>query len=154
MVLYLVRHAEAEEGEVDDERPLSEHGWAEARKVSGYAAQHLAIEVDRVLHSRKTRARQTAQVLADALEFTPTLEEVDALDPEADPHEWAERLADGHKDVLLVGHVPHVERLAALLLCGDDDRPVVTFQTGSILCLERREGGAWSVRWMVVPNIT
>ena len=153
MVLYLVRHAEAEEGEVDDERPLSEHGWAEVRKVAGYAAQHLAIEVDRVLHSQKTRARQTAQVLAGALEPAPTLEEVDALDPEADPHVWAGRLADGHKDVLLVGHVPHVERLAALLLCGDENRPVVTFQTGSILCLAK-DGGAWSVRWMVVPNIT
>ena len=154
MILYLVRHAEAVEGEVDDERPLSKQGWAEVRRVARYAAEHLAIEVGQVFHSPKIRAGQTAWVLAQAMRPEPEVQEVDDLDPEADPQVWAGRLAVGQEDVLLVGHLPHLARLASLLLCSDQDPSVVTFQTGSVLCLERGEGGAWSVRWMVIPDIT
>ena len=54
---------------------------------------------------------------------------------------------------MLVGHLPHVGKLASLLLCVGGGQSVVSFQTGGILSLEKGEGGTWSVRWMLVPAI-
>lgn len=85
MTLYLVRHAEAKPEEEDPERPLSEKGWDDVRRLAGYAAAHLGITVDRVLHSGKTRARQTAEVLTGAVSPTARLEAAESLEPLADP---------------------------------------------------------------------
>ena len=54
---------------------------------------------------------------------------------------------------MLVGHLPYMSKLASLLLCGDETKPVIAFQTGGVLCLQRAGRDAWSVRWMVTPNI-
>ena len=153
MFLYLVQHAEAKREEDDPERPLSEKGWNEIRKVADYASAHRVLRVARVLHSGKTRARQTADVLAEAIRPAPTIEEADGLDPLAEPQIWAGRLAEGQQGLMLVGHLPHLARLASTLLCGDEATLVVSFRTGGILSLERAEQGAWSVLWMVVPGI-
>jgi phosphohistidine phosphatase SixA len=39
------------------------------------------------------------------------------------------------------------------LITGDEEVPVVSFQQGGVVCLERDEKGHWSVAWMVVPEI-
>ena len=153
MTLYLVQHADAKRAQENPARPLSDKGWADIRNMADYAQAHLDINAARILHSGKTRARQTAETLANAVRPTPRVEEAEALDPNSDPRLWAKRLAESVEDVMLVGHLPHVGKLASLLLCGDPDRSAVSFQTGGILCLEKGEGGTWSVRWMLVPAI-
>ena len=153
MNLYLVRHGEALREEDDPERPLSDAGWADVRRMADYVATHLIIDVDRVLHSGKARARQTAEVLAGALVPSPGVDMTDGLEPMSDPMAWGERLADTREDLVLVGHLPHLARLSSLLLSGDGTRPLVAFQTGAILRLERDDKGGWSVRWMVDPSV-
>jgi len=67
MNLYLVQHAEAKRKEEDPERPLSEKGRVDIRKVAVYIAGHINIKVSAIIHSGKTRARQTAEALAEYL---------------------------------------------------------------------------------------
>lgn len=153
MNLYLVQHAEAKPESEDPERRLSERGRAEMGKTARFAAEHLAIRVPRILHSGKTRARETAEALAEALRPASGVEAADGLDPAADAKVWARRLADSREDVMLVGHLPHLARLASLLICGHEDKPVVAFQTGGIVHLRRDEAGRWSIGWLVVPGI-
>ena len=153
MTLYLVRHSVAKPEEDDPERPLSEKGWADVRRVARYAAGHLAIEVDRVIHSGKTRARQTAEVLAEAVSPTARLEAAESLAPLADPKVWGSWLSESQEDLMLVGHYPHLVKLASVLLCGDDGALVMGLESGGILCLERGEEGVWLVRWMLGPSI-
>ena len=152
MILYLVRHAEAKKEEDDQERPLSDEGWTDIRKVTSHAAAHLEIKVGRVLHSGKTRARQTAEALSEAIRPAPRVESADDLDPMADPQVWARRLSKNREDLMLVGHIPHLAKLAALLISGNEDNPSVTFQTATVLCLERGAEDHWSVQWMVIPS--
>ena len=152
MDLFLVQHAHAKREEEDPERPLTEQGWADIRRVARYAAEHLAIKVDRVLHSGKTRARQTAEVLAEAVTAVSEVQAAENLDPLSDPHVWRENLTHVEEDLMLVGHLPHMSKLASLLLCGDETKPVIAFETGGILCLGRADNGDWSVRWMVTPS--
>ena len=85
MILYLVQHAEAKREADDPERPLTQKGWADIRRMADYAGAHLAMEVDRVLHSGKTRARETAEALAEALRPVPRVHAAEDLDPLSDP---------------------------------------------------------------------
>jgi len=153
MNLYLVQHAEATPESEDPERRLSEPGWAGIRKMARFAADRLEIRVPRILHSGKARARETAEVLAEALRPQLGVEAADGLDPLADPRVWAGRAADSRENAMLVGHLPHLSKLASLLLCGDEDKPVVAFQMGGIAYLRRDEAGRWSIGWLVVPGI-
>ena len=66
----------------------------------------------------------------------------------------ADVVNDWTEDTMLVGHLPHLVRLAALLVIGNTDNTVVHFQLGTVLCLERdNSGGSWSVTWAVRPEL-
>ena len=54
---------------------------------------------------------------------------------------------------MLVGHLPHLSKLTAQLVCQDENRTIVDFPASGIVCLGREESGTWSVRWMVIPQI-
>lgn len=153
MNLYLVQHAEARSKQEDPERSLSEQGQVNINKVAAFVARHASIQVRQIVHSGKTRARQTAEALANALPSAKGTGAVEGLAPLDDSAIWAERLAATDEDMMLVGHLPHLSKLAALLVCGDQSKKVVDFQMGGVVCLVRDEEGIWSVRWIVTPQI-
>jgi phosphohistidine phosphatase len=153
MKVYLVQHAEAKSKEEDPDRPLSDRGWAEIRTVAAYVAEHADIEVNQIYHSGKVRARQTAEALAAALHPAEGIDQVDDLAPLAEASVWAAGLTGMTDDIMLVGHLPHLSKLAGLLLCQDEAKPVVAFRMGGIVCLSQAESGDWSVRWLVTPEI-
>lgn len=152
MYLYLVQHAEAKSKERDPDRPLSDKGRADIQRVAMYVARHTDILVRQINHSGKTRARQTAEVLAEALQPTEGIADIPDLAPLDDPVVWVSYLADTNRNLMLVGHLPHLSKLAALLLCQDEAKTVVKFQMGGVVCLGRDEEGNWSLRWMVTPE--
>jgi len=39
------------------------------------------------------------------------------------------------------------------LICGDEERKVVEFQMGGVVCLERDAEGSWAVRWALTPEL-
>jgi phosphohistidine phosphatase len=142
MRAYLVRHGEAKSAEVDPERGLTDAGVDRVRRVATHAVDDLGVRPARIFHSDKARARQTAEIWAELVGVP--VEQADGLAPNDDPSRWATRLeTDGH-DVMLVGHLPHVERLAGLLVAGDPDRTLVGFPAGSLVVLDHGDGG-WSV---------
>ena len=152
MKLYLVQHAEAKREDEDPTRPLTEKGWRDARRVAQYGVERAGVRVRRVLHSGRLRAKQTAGVWGQHLGNTEVAQ-ADGLDPTAAPTIWAERLGRETADLMLVGHLPHLRRLASRLLCGNDDREVVAFENGGVVCLQRDPEGHWSLRWALTPGI-
>jgi phosphohistidine phosphatase len=118
--LILLRHAHADSargGEADLDRALSRTGEAEAEAAAAWlAGQGLAPE--RVVHSPALRARQTFERVSEALGSPPVSE--DERIYEATPGALIE-VAEAHRDagcVMLVGHNPGFEQLAALLATG------------------------------------
>ncbi len=99
-MLWLLRHAEAEDGSPDDERPLTERGVRQAQDA-GRALARLGASLDACLSSPKRRALHTAQLACEPLGLPVTVEP--ALGGE--PFDLAE-LTAGLEDVLLVGHDP------------------------------------------------
>lgn len=66
MRIYLTQHGQALAAEIDPERPLSEQGHSDIQRLAALLGG-AEIRVGRVLHSGKTRAEQTAAILAEAL---------------------------------------------------------------------------------------
>ncbi|MBF0505568.1 MAG: phosphohistidine phosphatase SixA [Nitrospirae bacterium] len=152
MFICLVQHAKARSEETDPARPLCEKGLDDITKMASYASG-LNIGINEIFHSPKLRAKQTAQVLADYLKPAEGLTETGGLKPNDDPAVWMERLKVMTHNIMLVGHLPQLGKLASLLLCGDADKNVVAFQMAGIVCLKRDENGAWALQWMITPEI-
>ena len=152
MFLYLVQHAEAKREEEDPGRDLTEKGRQDIESVA-HLLKRLNVQVRRIFHSGKTRAHSTANVLARHLKPPAGVSEAPGLAPLDNPEIWVGRIVKMDEDFLLVGHLPHLGRLAAILMCGDKEKSVINFQMGGAVRLRRMETGQWAVDWMVVPEI-
>ncbi|HNT69756.1 MAG TPA: phosphohistidine phosphatase SixA [Syntrophorhabdaceae bacterium] len=151
MFLYLVQHGEAKKEEEDPARGLAEKGAGDVRRVAAYCARS-GIALSRVFESGKTRATQTAGIFSDLLHSLHGVKKADGLSPMDDPKVWRDRMTTVEEDVMLVGHLPHLGRLASLLVCGDSEKGVVNFKMGCVVCLRRSEEDRWAVEWMVIPE--
>jgi len=118
--LILLRHAHAEPanaGQADIDRPLSPEGLAEAEAAGRWLAEHKLVP-DCVLCSPARRARDTLEAVLGAVGYVD--QRLDERIYEATSGTLAE-LADEHRDadrLLLVGHNPGMEHLAALMHSG------------------------------------
>jgi len=157
--LYLVQHGKARPKDEDPDRPLTDEGREDVQRVGArLAAGTEPPEIRRIVHSGKTRARETAQELAEIVRSgasAPSVAQSDALGPTDDPSTWADRARSGEADgTMLVGHLPYMERIAASLVEDDAEAEVVTFSKGGVLCVgSDGDDGGWTVRWCVTPGV-
>ena len=123
MDLLIIRHAPAEDreafaltGEPDENRPLTKRG-AERMMLAARGLTTLAMPIERLISSSLLRARQTADILAPALE----IKHVDfesILTPEAPTEiliDWL-RKQPRVDAMALVGHEPNVGLLCETLI--------------------------------------
>lgn len=117
MMLYLLRHAEAESVALNDNaRRLTLKGEQQARRVGKFCRLH-ELAPPLILASPVARARQTAQLVAEHLGEAELIEAPWAecgMDPAAALHELRGYVR--FPSVMLVGHQPDLGRLAAMLL--------------------------------------
>ena len=139
LFLDVLRHGEAEPAGLggDAARPLSPAG----RRVVAALATSLGREggrPDRIFSSPMLRARQTAEIVRDAMPDAAAIERMEELLPERDPSDVlgalvAQGATAGH--VLLVTHQPLAGRLTALLT---GEAPA--FRPGTLVRLECAAG--------------
>ena len=153
MNIYLVQHGESKSKDDDPQRPLTDKGRDESVKAASFAARHAMVNINCIIHSGKARAEQTAQIMAEYLKPAEGVKEDSGLAPNDNPYIWAERFSETNVDKMLVGHLPHLARLASWLLCQNLELNTVSFRNSGIVCLTRDEAGNWSVAWMVVPQM-
>lgn len=152
MRLYLVRHGEAVSEEVDPRRPLSPTGRLDVQKL-GRFLRRAKLKVDPIWHSGKARALETAQILGEALSVKDAPLARQGLAP-LDPIEPIEsQLRKTEEDLMIVGHLPFLGKLASSLLTGSPSLGVLSFQAAGVACLERVEEGSWCLEWMVSPEL-
>jgi len=137
--------------EQDPKRPLSKTGWAEVEKTARHLAG-LKITVDKLFHSPKLRAVQTAEVLSSRLHPAKGLSESDGLLPNDPPKTWKKKLKEMDGSLMIVGHLPYLTRLASLLLSDYLDKIHLALATGGVMSLRRDEKGTWSLEWMIAPG--
>ena len=158
ITLYLIRHGVAEErGEKwpdDTLRPLTARGKARLRES---ATELLALDVrfDEIVTSPLVRARQTADVLANAFAEAPKVTSLTSLaggnrvvDVIADLAKFAKR-----QHLALVGHEPGLGLIAARLV---GSRHAIQFKKGAVCCIEVEAlppEGAGDLVWFATPKM-
>jgi phosphohistidine phosphatase len=152
MALYLVQHGKSLPKDIDPDQGLSEEGIAETEHIAEVAADY-NLKVSRIKHSGKTRARRTAEIFALALTPKAGVQEVSGLKPLDDVAAFAAGI-DPKENLMLVGHLPFMERMTAYLLTGFIEKPIFKFQNSGIVCLDiHSETGSWVMVWTLMPKI-
>jgi len=128
MKVYLVRHGEAVSSQFDPQRPLSDKGLADIRKVASFI-KPLEISVEHIRHSGKLRAAQTAEILAESVSVEKDCSAHKNLSPNDD----------------VTGIADEIE--------ATETASVASFDAGSIACLNRRNPGQWQIEWIVTPKL-
>ncbi len=153
MKVYLIQHGEAKSEAEDPERSLTARGEKEVLAVSE-AARNLQIRPSKIYHSGKVRAKQTAEIIAGALKISGSLvQPVPGLNPNDDIDPWVERISKEKEDLMLIGHLPFLEKITSFLLCGDENARLVWFRYGAIVRLDQKEDKRWAIRWILTPEM-
>ena len=152
MALYLVQHGKSLPKDVDPDQALSDEGVAETKRIAGVARGY-QVKVSLIRQSGKKRARQTAEILAEALNPAGGVAEVSGLKP-LDEVAASGAGLDAAANTMLVGHLPFMERMAAFLVTGSADKPIFKFQNSGIVCLKKDPvSDSWVIAWTLMPNI-
>jgi phosphohistidine phosphatase len=152
MHVYLVQHGAAKTEAEDPQRGLTDEGRRSVERMAEFLAP-LALELDRIEHSDKLRARQTAELLAARLRPAGGTRQIAGIGPNDDVEPMRARLEQEQQNVMLVGHLPYLSRLAARLLGLPAEWAAVRFQVGGVVRLDREEAQHWVVRWVVLPEL-
>src|SRR5947199_7721674 len=156
--LYLIRHGVAEErGDAwpdDSKRPLTEEGMDRLRKEARGLAR-LGVAIDVMLTSPLVRTRQTAEIVAAALDPRPNIVSAESLAPGGTFQSVVADLEKHAKKarIALVGHEPSIGELAARLI---GSRHPIEFKKGAVCRIDVDTippAGPGDLRWMLTPKI-
>jgi len=157
--LILVRHAKSdwEQGKPDFERNLNKRGEQDA-PMMGRLLSSYGIKPDLLISSPAKRALSTAKHFSKMLEFKPEITlHPDLYDSGIGSYlSVIQQIEDNNTEVVLFGHNPMIEGLAALL-CGTSNP--VTVPTCGVLGFE--VSGVWSdispenarLKFFVIPRL-
>jgi phosphohistidine phosphatase len=156
MNIYLLRHGIAaaigqENNFRDEQRALTPEGIDKMRQAA-QGLKRLQVAFDVIAASPLIRARQTAEIVAEALKFRQPLDEWDELAPEGAVDAVLRRLHDFRecKSVLLVGHQPSIGCVTSYLVFGDA-RVSLPFKKGAVFCVQANDPPPWAgeLLWML-----
>jgi len=146
MHMYFVQHGLALPKDIDPNRPLSTEGKREVETVSTYL-QKAGVEIKKVCHSGKLRAKETAQIFAGKI-GDGNIYELLGMEPNDNVVDFVTRL---ESDVMYVGHLPHMEKAVSYLVAEDETAGVVKFVNGGVVCVEKDDNG-YHIGWYLVPS--
>lgn len=153
MLIYLVQHGKAKTKEEDPERPLNNEGKKDMEKAAMFLKK-MNIKVDTIIHSEKLRAKESAEILLNGVNSINGLKEVPELLPEDNIMPISIFINQVENDLMLVGHLPYMNKLSSMLVTGNEENNIIKFQQGAIVCLEKgNELNKFRLKWMISPDI-
>ena len=117
MFLYVLRHGDAKPKNEDPERGLSDRGREEVETICAVFSK-IEPKIDAIWHSGKTRAEQSAGILATNLKIGDRVCSRSGLNPNDPPSPLVEKIERQGKNLVIVGHLPQLGKLVSLLLLG------------------------------------
>jgi phosphohistidine phosphatase len=149
-LLYLVHHGDAVGPDINPMRPLSDRGRVEVDMLAQQAAARGA-KPEVIWHSGKMRARETAEAYWRRCNPLAAFSATRGLQP-TDPTQWISDVIGGEsREIMLVGHFPHLPRLLGCLLSADSEAAPVEFPLNGIVALDAVKG-RWEERWRLSPQ--
>ena len=152
MAIYIVQHGKCFSKTEDPAKGLTPEGRRETARIADVARGY-AVKVGAILHRRKKRTLETAEIGAARLDPEKGIQSRSGMNPMDDVSAFAGQLPL-NQNIMLVGHLPFLERLVSLLVCGDADRVVFKLQNSGIVCIdEDARSGAPAIHWALMPHI-
>ncbi|HVM50715.1 MAG TPA: phosphohistidine phosphatase SixA [Candidatus Acidoferrum sp.] len=161
MNLYILRHGIAVDHGSPDypndaDRPLTPKGERKLQQVTE-AMQVMELSFDLILSSPYTRAKQTTEIVAEALDAHKKVQYTDLLTPGGAPRRLVElinALKPVPENVLLSGHEPYLSGMISWLVSGDTGMSVVMKKGGLCkLSVEHLKAGRCaSLEWLLTPK--
>ena len=139
MKLYLMQHALAYPAEQDSARPLTPAGIDQA-KAAAKGIKKLGLSFDLIVASPKRRSHQTAALIAEGVRFPYSdILTTETTLPGQPPEDLLELLHQeaAESRILVVGHMPHLAKLANTLMQGGELR----MENTGLSCFELPESG-------------
>lgn len=151
MSLLLVQHGKNLPKDKDPEKGLSPEGKKDVEQVADILRDS-GVSVSSIWHSGLKRAHQTADIFASFIGGGIDVLEKEGLAPLDDVTKLS---LDPEENIMLVGHLPFMEKLVSFLLTDSPDRsPIVKFKNGGIVAVDKGiESGAWYIKWTLFPGI-
>lgn len=146
MKLYLMRHGQAASELVDPQQGLTLEGRLAIEQLAQRLAQR-GIRFNRVFHSEKERARQTAEIMTGVIAPDISPQQRAGLKPNDDPRQLIPEIEDWQGDTLLTSHLPFIPNLLSLLTGGLQS---VALAPGTVVCLIKENTG-WRIEWVESP---
>ncbi len=139
MLIYLMQHGVCLSKELDMDEPLSPVGRETVQK-SAEAMVRLGLSCEMLLHSPKTRSRQTADILAKALGLPDSMRrETEHVKSMALVEATVSYLRDlGVSSACIAGHMPHIGLLVGHVITGGA-KAAVKVENAGLICLEIKD---------------
>lgn len=131
MELLLWRHAEAEDGDDDMKRRLTERGQKQAKVMARWIREHQPKDL-RIIVSPSVRTQQTAEALKLPFETERKIGPDACISALIAASGWPQATGS----VLIVGHQPSLGKMASLLLAGQESE--WTIKKGALWWLTNR----------------
>ena len=160
MNLYVLRHAIAVEpgtaGFEDAQRELTSEGAAKMTRIAR-GMLTLDLQFDLILASPYIRARQTADIVAEAFNARDKLRFTENLTPSGDGEQVILEINKRHRkneNILMVGHEPLLSSLIAILISGDPTLSIVLKKGGlcRLVTTTLVYGRCASLEWLLFPS--
>lgn len=135
MKIYLIRHSSAVDISprmTDAQVHLTFEGRRIARAV-GKALRDRGAAIEHVISSPYARALQTAELIAERLDYIGVIETNNSLMPEVPARAAAQEISHHSVDIAIVGHEPSISALGAILVGRPSFPP---FKRGQVSCIE------------------
>lgn len=158
MILYIVRHAWAEERNAeawpdDSQRPLTESGCKRFSRLVKKLVK-IGFSPNMIATSPLTRCQQTADLLAERIAGKPEVVALVALAPCSDLDALTQWSAEhSEEQIAWVGHAPDVGRLASQLIGGESN---IRFAKGAVAAIRFEsvvQPGAGELQWLATAKL-
>ena len=151
MKLYLMRHGEAESPQRDPERGLTSRGKVKIEQLAKHL-QATDLSFKHVYFSNKKRAQQTAEIMLKIISPDSSVHLHDKIKPEDDPELIISEINHWTEDTLITSHLPFVPNLMTQLTGKDAYLSAISFETGTLVCLEKDNNANWEIKWATSPS--
>lgn len=152
MILYIVRHGKARSEQDDPSRSLTEEGKEETRRIASFLKKY-GVQADEIWHSTKRRAEETAEILKSQWGLTAVMQAKDHLAPNSPPRIVYDEILKENKNLMVVGHLPFLDRLVSLFIAGDELEGIVKFKESAVAILEQDVPPAWRIAGYITPQM-
>jgi phosphohistidine phosphatase len=80
--------------------------------------------------------------------------ETDTLCANDDIQVWIMRCLCADGNPMLVGHMPHLNKMLSRLVSGDEEKQVLNFHNAGVVCIEGdEETEDFNVKWVILPEM-